>query len=65
LRGRALAGIHGAESARIFCQSLEAELVSVAGQYKIPEDLQNNGWKSAVQIQLKDDVLVVSPLEKG
>ncbi|MDP4548403.1 MAG: septum site-determining protein MinC [Marinobacter sp.] len=65
LRGRALAGIHGAESARIFCQSLEAELVSVAGHYKIPEDLQNNGWKSAVQIQLKDDVLVVSPLEKG
>ncbi|MFV8571703.1 septum site-determining protein MinC [Marinobacter sp. SBS5] len=65
LRGRALAGIHGAESARIFCQSLEAELVSIAGHYKIPEDLQNNGWKSAVQIQLKDDVLVVSPLDKG
>ncbi|WP_372964811.1 septum site-determining protein MinC [Marinobacter sp.] len=65
LRGRALAGIHGSESARIFCQSLEAELVSIAGHYKIPEDLQDNGWKSAVQIQLKDDVLVVSPLDKA
>lgn len=65
LRGRALAGIHGAESARIFCQSLEAELVSIAGHYKIPEDLQDNGWKSAVQIQLRDDVLVVSPLDKA
>jgi len=65
LRGRALAGIHGAEHARVFCQSLEAELVSIAGQYKISEDLQDNGWKTAVQIQLKDDSLVVTPLDKG
>jgi septum site-determining protein MinC len=65
LRGRALAGIHGAESARIFCQSLEAELVSIAGHYKISEDLQDNGWKSAVHIQLRDDLLVVTPLDKA
>ncbi|MGO3294102.1 MAG: septum site-determining protein MinC [Marinobacter sp.] len=65
LRGRALAGIHGAESARIFCQSLEAELVSIAGHYKISEDLQDNGWKSAVQIQLRDELLVVAPLDKA
>lgn len=65
LRGRALAGIHGAESARIFCQSLEAELVSIAGHYKISEDLQDIGWKSAVQIQLRDDLLVVTPLDKA
>ena len=65
LRGRALAGIHGNEAARIFCQSLEAELVSVAGHYKISEDLQDNGWKSAVQIQLRDDLLVVTPLNKA
>ena len=65
LRGRALAGIHGAEHARIFCQSLEAELVSIAGHYKISEDLQDNGWKTAVQIQLSDDVLVVSPLDRS
>lgn len=65
LRGRALAGIHGAESARVFCQSLEAELVSIAGHYKISEDLQDNGWKSAVQIQLRDDMLVVTPLDRA
>lgn len=65
LRGRALAGIHGAEGARIFCQSLEAELVSIAGHYKISEDLQENGWKNAVQIQLTDDLLVVTPLDKA
>lgn len=65
LRGRALAGIHGAASARVFCQSLEAELVSIAGHYKISEDLQDNGWKTAVQIQLRDDLLVVTPLDKA
>ncbi|MGC8121306.1 septum site-determining protein MinC [Marinobacter sp. VGCF2001] len=65
LRGRALAGIHGADTARVFCQSLEAELVSIAGHYKISEDLQDIAWKSAAQIQLRDDVLVVTPLDKA
>ena len=65
LRGRALAGVHGLESARVFCQSLEAELVSIAGHYKISEDLQENGWKMPVQVQLKDDLLVVTPLERA
>ncbi|WP_404368733.1 septum site-determining protein MinC [Marinobacter sp.] len=64
LRGRALAGVHGLESARIFCQSLEAELVSIAGHYKISEDLQGQGWKSPVQIQLREDLLVVTPLDR-
>jgi len=64
LRGRALAGIHGAASARVFCQSLEAELVSIAGHYKISEDLQGDHWKTAAQIQLRDDLLVVAPLDK-
>ncbi len=65
LRGRALAGVHGLEAARIFCQSLEAELVSIAGHYKISEDLQDQGWKSAVQIQLRDNLLVATPLDKA
>lgn len=64
LRGRALAGVNGLESARVFCQSLEAELVSIAGHYKISEDLQETGWKTPVQIQLRDDLLVVTPLER-
>lgn len=64
LRGRALAGVHGMADARVFCQSLEAELVSIAGHYKISEDLQEQGWKKAVQLQLKDDLLVATPLDK-
>lgn len=62
LRGRALAGVKGQESARIFCQSLEAELVSIAGHYKISEDLQGSCWKQAVQISLEGEKLGVSPL---
>lgn len=62
LRGRALAGVHGDSSASIFCQSLEAELVSVAGHYKISEDLQESGWREAARVRLNGDVLVVDPL---
>ncbi len=44
LRGRALCGVTGNTNARIFCRSLEAELVSVAGNFKpleeIPADLK-------------------------
>ena len=37
LRGRALAGLAGDKQARIFCQSLEAELVSIAGFYRLSD----------------------------
>lgn len=44
LRGRALAGAHGNEDARIFVRSLEADLVAIAGCYlradEIPENLR-------------------------
>jgi septum site-determining protein MinC len=39
LRGRALAGAQGMADARVFCQSLEAELVSVAGQYCLADEI--------------------------
>ena len=39
LRGRALAGVQGNTQARIFCRTLEAELVSIAGFYLTKEDL--------------------------
>tara|TARA_B110001454_G_scaffold52936_1_gene51784 strand:+ start:11406 stop:12128 length:723 start_codon:yes stop_codon:yes gene_type:complete len=38
LRGRALAGIKGNTNATISCQSLEAELVAIAGEYKLFEN---------------------------
>src|SRR3979490_3230509 len=58
MRGRALAGVKGDATARIFCQQLSAELVSIAGQYKVSEDLRRDPlWGSGVQISLSSDVL--------
>src|SRR3546814_17395029 len=39
LRGRALAGAQGDEKARIFCRAFHAELVAIAGNYTVLEDL--------------------------
>lgn len=63
LRGRALAGVKGDTRARIFCQSLEAELVSIAGQYKISEDMDKSGFKKPTQIYLDDDALCIREIE--
>ena len=38
LRGRAIAGTSGDRSARIFCQSLKAELLSIDGCYRVAEN---------------------------
>ena len=58
LRGRALAGIKGDTRARIFCQQMGAELISIAGQYKVSEDLRRDPlWGKAVQVGLSGDVL--------
>ncbi|WP_313338369.1 septum site-determining protein MinC [Stutzerimonas nitrititolerans] len=63
LRGRALAGIKGDTGARIFCQQLAAEMVSIAGQYKVAEDLRRDPlWAEAVQIRLSGDVLNITRL---
>ncbi len=62
LRGRALAGINGDEKARIFCQQLEAELVSIAGQYKIFEDADNQQHKGATQLHLENGQLIISSM---
>lgn len=61
LQGRALAGINGNVYARIFCHQLEAELVSIAGHYKIFEtSIKGNEINNGYQVQLKDDTIEVS-----
>ncbi len=62
LRGRALAGVSGDTNARIFCQSLDAEVVSVAGLYRVSEDFGNDVLKKPVQIFLRDGYLHMEPL---
>lgn len=63
MRGRALAGIKGNTKARIFCQQMTAELVSIAGQYKVSEDLRRDPlWGAGVQVSLSGDVLNITRL---
>lgn len=62
LRGRALAGVQGNESARIFCSDLQAELISVAGIYKISEDLPEEVRHKPVQIYLQDQSLIIKDI---
>ncbi|MFD1626225.1 septum site-determining protein MinC [Azospirillum griseum] len=63
LRGRALAGVSGDINARVFCHSLEAEVVSVAGIYRVSEDIGSDFFKKPVQVFLRDGVLRMEPLK--
>lgn len=57
LRGRALAGCHGDESAHVFCQNLNAELVAIAGLYQTSETLDEAGLQRCTHFYLKDERL--------
>lgn len=59
LRGRALAGIKGDESAFISCQHFDPELVAIAGQYRLFED-NSEATEQPVAIQLYDGNLNIS-----
>lgn len=60
LRGRALAGISGDRNVRIFCQSLDAELVSIAGYYRLSDAIEKKS--GPCQIFLQDDHIRIEPL---
>lgn len=57
LRGRAMAGVSGYADARIFCRDLGAELISIAGRYRVSENLESRYLGRAVQISLVGDAL--------
>lgn len=63
LRGRALAGVKGNVNARIFCYSMEAELISIAGQYKINEDMDHKALRKPTQVYLDNDALKLVEIE--
>ena len=62
LRGRALAGAQGDESARIYCQEFYAELVSIAGHYRVFEDIPADLRGQRVQAWLDGDKLLLKKL---
>ncbi len=62
LRGRAMAGAFGNEQARIFCRSLEAELVSIAGQYLLSDEIPAEARGKPAQILLKNKQIHIESL---
>jgi septum site-determining protein MinC len=62
LRGRALAGAQGDEGARIFCREFHAELVAIAGQYKVLDDLPEGVRGRPAQVWLEDGKLHVAEM---
>ena len=62
LRGRALAGVQGNLSCRIFCHDLQAELVAIGGHYKISENIDDAVRGRPVQIYLKDNALIIEKI---
>ncbi|TDL86450.1 septum site-determining protein MinC [Meridianimarinicoccus aquatilis] len=63
MRGRALAGVNGDTAARIFCQSLEAELIAISGLYKTSDDFDPSVLKQRTQAYLQDDTLCLDILK--
>jgi len=62
LRGRAMAGAHGDLSARVFCQEFYAELVSIAGVFRVFETLPKELAGAPVQAWLAGEDLHFSRL---
>lgn len=63
LRGRALAGVNGDTSARIFCHALDAELLAIAGLYRTSENLGPDTPRENVQIWLEGEKLRIEQLK--
>jgi len=57
LRGRAMAGVRGEVSARVFCHQFHAELVSVAGVFRVFETIPPDLAGKPVQAWLDGDDL--------
>lgn len=62
LRGRAMAGAQGAESTRIFVSEFHAELVAIAGQYRVFEQIPDDLEGHAVQCWLDGEKLLLARL---
>jgi septum site-determining protein MinC len=62
-RCRALGGAQGIEKARIFCREFHAELVAIAGHYKVLEDIPKELRGKAVQIWLDKEELKIAALD--
>lgn len=62
MRGRALAGVHGDVKKNIFCTKFFAEIVSVAGEYLLIDQISCNILGNGAHIFLKNNILYVKQI---
>lgn len=62
LRGRAMAGAQGDEKARIYVSDFRAELVAIAGQYRVFEQIPDDLEGQSVQCWLDGEKLLIARL---
>ena len=62
LRGRAMAGVNGNSSARIYCQRIEAELLAIDGYYQTAEEIDISLRNRPAQAWLQGDTMKITPL---
>lgn len=62
LRGRAMAGAQGDEKARIFVSDFRAELVAIAGHYRVFEQIPDDLEGQSVQCWLEGEKLLIARL---
>jgi septum site-determining protein MinC len=62
LRGRAIAGANGQHQAQIFCQNIQSELISIAGNYWLSDKIKEEFWGKGVVISLAENNLNIEHL---
>ncbi|EMI5489412.1 septum site-determining protein MinC [Providencia stuartii] len=62
MRGRALAGASGDTESQIFCIHLQAELVSIAGEYWLSDQIPSEFLGKAAKLRLVDNRLNIEQL---
>jgi septum site-determining protein MinC len=62
LRGRAMAGSTGNGRARIFCQKIEAELLSINGYYRTADEIEERLRGRPTQAWLDGSVLAITAI---
>jgi septum site-determining protein MinC len=63
LRGRAIAGLAGNASARIYCRKLNAELVAIDGVYQTAEDMPADRIGMPSCAWLDGDLMRITPID--
>jgi septum site-determining protein MinC len=62
LRGRAMAGVNGNSTARIYCQRIEAELLAIDGFYQTAEEIDATLRNRPAQAWLDGDIMKITAL---